>query len=241
MRDEKLRMYYLNKIVNKCQSLYFKGKLLINNILGLPAQTAKEIEIFKIILDHIKNDNKLNIFEWGSGHSTVYYSNYLRQKGVTFEWHSIDNNKTWHEKIKVLVKEKKLDSHVCLYLKEFEPFWRKPDWGPIPPACELFSPKSQNEMAYIDFPRQLDSRFDVVIIDARFRRHCIQTTKEVLLPEGIAILHDAQKTHYHVGLDDFRYRNFLNSGSWYPFQKTPNRVWIGSTGNSSIFERLKRF
>ncbi len=234
-------MYHNNKVLKKFQSLYFEGKMFINNILGVPAMTGKEIQILKIILDHFKDHRKIRIFEWGSGHSTIYYANYLRQKGVDFEWHTIDNNKIWHAKVKALVRKKNLEPYIWLYLKEFEPFWRKPDWGPIPPACEIFSPKSESEMAYINFPRQLNSCYDVVIIDARFRRHCIQTTKEVLLPEGIAILHDAQKTHYHVGLDDFRYRKFLNTGSWYPFQKILNKIWIGSMGNSKIFETLKGF
>ena len=227
--------------MRKFQPLYFKGKLFINSILGLPAQTAKEIQIFKIILDHFNNDKKIKIFEWGSGFSATYYANYLRQKKVDFEWHTIDNNKTWHKKIKALVKKKNLESYIWLYLKEFKPFWEKPHWSPIPPACDGFSPKSENEKSYIRFPSILKDKFDLVIIDARFRRHCIQTAKEVLLPEGIIILHDAQKTHYHVGLHVFRYKRFIDTGSWYPFQKLPNKVWIGSLGNSKIFEVLKRF
>jgi hypothetical protein len=230
-----------NRVLRKFQSLYFEGKMFANSILGLPAQTSKEIQIFKIILDHFKNDHKIKIFEWGSGFSTTYYADYLHKKKVDFEWHTIDNSKTWHEKIKALVKKKNLESYIGLYLREFKPFWEKPHWGPIPPACGVFGPKSENEKSYIRFPSILKDRFDLVIIDARFRRHCIQTTKEILLPEGIAILHDAQKTHYHVGLDDFRYRTFLNTGSWYPFQKMLNKVWIGSMGNSKIFETLKRF
>lgn len=234
-------MYLIRIIVRKLQSLFFKGRMLIYGISGLPAQTRKEIKIFKIILDNVKNADKIRIFEWGSGFSTIYYANFLRKKKLDFEWHTIDNNKAWHKKVKALVRKKHLEPYVWLYLKEFEPFWRRPEWGPIPPACGVFAPKSENEMAYINFPKQLNSRFNIVIIDARFRRHCVETTKEALLPEGIAILHDAQKTHYHIGLDDFRYRKFLNTGSWYPFQKISNKVWIGSMENSKIFETLKQF
>lgn len=214
--------------------------MFINKKLGLPAQTRKEKQIFKAILDNYIN-KKIKIFEWGSGYSTIYYAEYLRKKGAEFEWHSIDNNKDWHEKIKSKVERKGLQPFVRMYLKEFLPFWEKPGWGPIPPACGVFGPKSESEKAYINFPRILNDNFNIVIIDARFRRHCIQTAKEVLLPEGIVILHDAQKAHYHVGLYDFQYRKFLLGGSWYPFQKIPNKVWIGSTGNSKIFEALKQF
>lgn len=234
-------MYHNNKVVRKFQFLYFKGNMFINNILGLPAQTRKEIQIFKIIFRNFIDDNKIKIFEWGSGFSTIYYSEYLRKKGAEFEWHSIDNNKAWHEKVKSKVNKKGLQPYVQLYLKEFLPFWEKPGWGPIPPPCGAFSPKSENEKAYVDFPKLLNDKFDIVIIDARFRRHCIQTAKEVILPEGVVVMHDAQKAHYHVGLDDFQYSKFLLSGSWVPFQKIPNKVWIGSIENSKIFKALKRF
>jgi hypothetical protein len=229
------------KIIRKLQAYYFNMKLSMHGFLELPVQTEKERRIFKAILDQAGDGEVLKIFEWGSGYSTLYYAAYLLQKGVDYEWHSIDNNRGWHEKVMQLVDEKKLQSKVRLYLMEFKPFWEKPGWGSVPPPCGLFVPCSENEKNYINFPRQLGENFDVVIVDARFRRHCIQTTKEVLLPEGIAILHDAQKTHYHIGLDDFRYRKFLNTGSWYPFQKILNKIWIGSMGNSKIFETLKGF
>jgi hypothetical protein len=214
--------------------------MLANRILGLPAQTKKEIKIFKKILDSFIN-KKIIIFEWGSGYSTIYYAQYLRKKGAEFEWHSIDNNQAWYEKIKLNVMKKNLRAYVQIYLKKFPSFWEKPMWGPIPPACGAFSPKSENEKTYVEFPKLLNNKFDILIVDARFRRHCIQTAKEVLQPEGIVILHDAQKMHYHIGLGGFQYGKFLHSGSWYPFQKIQNKIWIGSIENSKIFEALKQF
>lgn len=234
-------MIYIAKIGTMLQSVYFRGRLLVNGILGLPAQTKREIQIFKAIFDNFINNKKIKIFEWGSGFSSIYYAEYLRKKGAEFEWHSIDNDESWYEKVKSKVKKKGFFPYVQLHLKEFLPFWEKPGWGPIPPACGLFGPKSENEEDYINFPKLLNDRFNIVIIDGRFRRHCIQTAKEVLLPEGIVILHDAQKVYYQVGLEYFQYSKFLLSGTWYPFQKVSNKVWIGSMENSKIFNALKRF
>ena len=238
-KNEGTIMYRNNKVVRKIQSLYFKGKLLRNSILGLPAQTSEEIRIFKTMFDNFTDKRKIIIFEWGSGLSTIYYAEYLKKKGAEFKWHTIDNNKTWHKKVKSKVKKKGLQPYVQLYLKEFMPFWEKPGWETIPPPCGIFSPKSENEKDYINLPKLLNDKFDIVIVDARFRRHCVQTAKEAVLPEGIVIMHDAQKAHYHVGLGDFQYSKFFHSGSWYPFQKIPNKVWIGSIGNNRIFELLK--
>ena len=75
-------MSRINRVEQKLQSLYFKGKLLINSVLGLPAQTRKEIEILKTIFNNIIDNKKIKVFEWGSGFSTIYYAEYLR-KGDT--------------------------------------------------------------------------------------------------------------------------------------------------------------
>lgn len=239
-KNEGTIMYRNSKVVRKIQALYFKGKTSINGILGLPIQTSEEIRIFKTVFDNFMDKRKIKIFEWGSGFSTIYYSEYLRKKGAAFEWHSIDNNKAWYEKVESKMKKKGLQPYVQLYLKEFMPFWEKPGWETIPPPCGIFSPKSENEKTYINFPLLLNDKFDIVIVDARFRRHCIQTAKEVLLPGGIVIMHDAQKAHYHIGLEDFQYSKFFHSGKWYPFQKIPNQVWAGSIENNKIFEALQR-
>ena len=157
------------RVVNKLQSLYFKGRLFINGKVGLPAQTRQEIGIFKAVFDGVARNavNKgkgIKIFEWGSGFSTLYYASYLREKGTRFEWHSIDNNRLWHERVKTSVRNACLDSNVTLHLLEFEPFWEKSEWGPVPPPCGVFAPKTDNEKDYVRFPKKLNKEFDLSII-----------------------------------------------------------------------------
>jgi len=139
------------------------------------------------------------------------------------------------------LKSKNLQQYVHLYLKEFLPFWEKPGWGDTPPPCSKFCPKSDNEKAYTEFPKLLNSKFDIVIIDARFRRHCIKTANKVLAPGGVVIMHDAHKLHYHVGLDDYRFSMFLQSGKWYPLQEKSNMLWIGSNEDSKAIHEVKKF
>lgn len=234
-------MSRINRVEQKLQYLYFKGKLLINSVLGLPAQTRKEIEIFKTIFNNIIDNKKIKVFEWGSGFSTIYYAEYLKRRGADFEWDSIDNNKIWHKKVKLMLKNKNLEQNIYLHLKEFLPFWEKPGWGATPPPCGKFCPKSDNEKAYTEFPKVLNGKFDIVIIDARFRRHCIKTAKKVLAPGGVVIMHDAHKLHYHVGLDDYRFSMFRQSGKWYPLQEKSNMLWIGSNEDSKAIHEVKKF
>lgn len=231
------------KIENKLHSLFFSMRLFVNGKMGLPAQTRQEIGIFKAVFggiarDAVKEGKRINIFEWGSGFSTLYYASYLRKRRIRFKWDSIDNNRLWYEKIKTEVQSAYLDSIIDLHLCEFKPFWEKPNWGPVPPPCGAFSPKTENEKDYVRFPEKLKEFFDVVIIDARFRRHCVETAKEVLAPKGVVVMHDAQKPHYHMGLDQFRHSIFLEGGKWHPFQNETNKIWIGSNGASSLISQL---
>lgn len=214
--------------------------MFTKSLWNIPAQTAREINIFKAILDQYQS-GPVKIFEWGSGRSTIYYSKYLRSKNVNFQWHAVDNNRFWYEKVLSDVKKEGLMFHIHLYLKEFLSFWQKPGWGQIPPPCGVFSPKESNEWAYIRLPQEMNQKFDIVIIDARFRRHCIQVTKDMLAPGGVVIMHDAQKPHYHQGLEDFPLSSFYDTGSWYPFQKKPNQIWVGSMMNQNILDILKLF
>jgi tRNA A58 N-methylase Trm61 len=209
--------------------------------LKLPAQTEKERQIFKALFDLTSENRKLRIFEWGSGYSTLYYARYLLGKGVDFEWHSIDNNTIWHEMVKEFVKNNDLQSRVNLYIMEFKPFWEKPGWGSVPPPCGRFAPSSENEKNYVDYPRRLGNKFDVIIVDARFRRRCIQMAKDVLQTDGVVVLHDAHKKQYHDGLELYPYRRFIDSGTWYPMQDESNQMWVGSAENSTVFERLNAF
>jgi predicted O-methyltransferase YrrM len=213
----------------------------IYGLVKLPVQTKKERKIFKAIYNLTPNNKKVSVFEWGSGFSTLYYAHYLKDNGIDFEWHAIDNNRDWHEKVVMLVKQANFQSNIKLYLEEFKPFWEKSGWGPVAPPCGKFAPSSENEKKYVDYPRLLGKKFDVIVVDARFRKRCIQVALKALQPDGIVILHDAQKKQYHEGLESYPTRRFIDSGKWYPLQEEPNRIWIGSLINHPIFDKLKSF
>jgi hypothetical protein len=226
------------KIIGVLQGWCFTARLLAHGKLGLPAQTTQERELFKALFDLVAADGKLRVFEWGCGLSTTYYASFLEKKEIDFEWHALDSNRAWYEKVKRLVVSSKIDDRVKLYLQEFPPFWEKPGWGDVPPPCGVFAPKTEPELGYVDWPLRLGGAFDMIIVDARFRRRCLQTAKDAVKPNGLVILHDAQKQHYHEGLDVFPYRMFVNSGNWHPFQALPNRMWIGSLRDHSAFRLL---
>lgn len=228
------------KIFKKFQNIFFKVRMAINAFLGLPAQTGRERALYRKILDIMAGRGNLDIFEWGSGFSTVYYAQYLRKHGIVFTWDAIDNSNSWARKVMRMIMERGFGNCVRIHVREFPAFWEKSgwDWSVLPPPNGIFSPKSKEELDYIAMPRFLGRRFDIVFIDARFRRHCLKTAKEVLKPGGIIVMHDAQKPHYHEGMANLNFSRFYKGGTWVPFAAQPNKVWLGSLDNKVIFEQL---
>ncbi len=230
------------KIISKLQSMLLKIRLAVSGKLGIPVQTSLERRMYRTILDgYIGCDKKLNVFEWGSGFSTVYYAKYLKKNNIDVEWDAVDNNKMWHHRVLQMLKSNNLDNQVTAHLREFPPFWEKEGWGEIPPPRGVFCPKLEAELEYVNMPNILNKKFDIIFVDARFRRHCIEVVKQVLAPNGIIVMHDAQKPHYHVGLEEFSNRKFYKGGAWFPLQDLPNQVWVGSMDNTQVFENLKSF
>ena len=226
----------INKIIQGLGGIACEIWLRVNGALGLPAQTKKEIKVFKAILDKLASDGKVRVFEWGSGLSSIFYSGYLKGKNADFEWHAIDNNKEWQEKVMSMVEKKDLKGDLTVYLKEFVPFWDKSEWGKLAFSSGAFAPKLEAENGYIDFPKSMDRKFNLVIVDARFRRRCLAVAKEILQPGGVVILHDAQKAQYQVGVNGFKRGKFIFSGKLFPFQCGQNQLWIGSMSDTDLFK-----
>jgi len=203
--------------------------------------TLKEISIYKRCLLSQYLDEPLNIFEYGSGFSTIYFAKFLKRKKLHFHIHSVDNNPKWHVKIKQSVKTEGLNDDITLHLSEFPPFWEKEGWNwAVLPKCGQFAPKTEAEFEYINTPLTIGTKFSFIAIDARFRRRCLEIAAECLTEKGIAFLHDAQKTKYHEPLSLYKYSMFIDSGRYFPFDKGNWKIWLGSLNNPSLSKLKSR-
>lgn len=214
----------------------FSLTMKLHGFLGLPAMTLREVEIIKSVLLSFNKKESLNIFEYGSGYSTCYFGKFLKEKNVKFRIHSIDNNIQWHDKVKNLVNKAGIEEKVILDLYDFPPFWEKEGWSwDCPQRCGEFSPCSDSEHAYINALSKTKEKYDFILIDARFRRRCLELAHQCLNENGIVCLHDAQKAHYHDSLSQYTHSVFINSGKYYPFDKGVWKIWLGSNDNTSIY------
>lgn len=75
-----------------------------------PMMRNHQITAIERLLLNLKK--RLNILEWGSGGSTVYFTDFLDRNGIDYRWTSIEHNYEWFTKVFQLLKDKK---NVSLY------------------------------------------------------------------------------------------------------------------------------
>ena len=181
------------------------------NRRGLPAQSRRDISIIKEELLAVR-DHKLQVFEWGSGRSTIFYAKLLHSAGREFDWYAVDNSPEWFERSRSEVVRARLSGQVHVYCSEFPAFWQIPGYN----YSNVILPNPWSDSAsvadYVNLPKKLEIAFDLIVVDGRFRRRCLQIAKEVLAPNGVVILHDADRTHYHPPLSDYPHVQFLTTG-----------------------------
>jgi hypothetical protein len=84
---------------------------------------------------------------------------------------------------------------------------------------------------------ELGGRFDLILIDGRFRRRCLLAAKEAATPEGLVLLHDAQRLHYHASMTSYPHQVLLATGRLHG-SRSPAHLWAGSTGNAALIADL---
>lgn len=171
-----------------------------------PQMSKDEIKIIEKIL--LSFSPKVDVLEWGSGGSTVYFTEFLKQEGVSYTWDSIEYNRNWYEKIFNLVKD---DKNITITLF---------DVG----NNELKQPNI-NMDEYVSYPATLNKKYDFIFVDGRKRRRCVLEAKKMLKPDGIVILHDGRRTYYHPAFSAFPDRRILlKTGLWQGKLKDPGIV-----------------
>lgn len=138
----------------------------------------KDIAAFESILQ--AHGKHIDVLEWGSGGSTVYFTRFLQSKGISYTWISVEYNKVWYEKISNMLKD---DKNVSIALFDVgNTNVKQPD---IP----------MDE--YVAYPSTLGGKYDVILVDGRKRRRCLLEASKILKPGGVVLLHDARRTYYH--------------------------------------------
>jgi hypothetical protein len=112
-------------------------------------------------------DKYMNVFEFGSGNSTIFFAN--RVQNII----SVEHNKEWFEKIKLLMTHNSKISYV----------------------------ESNSSDLYIESLKINNRKFDIIIIDGIFRNECLVESVNHLTERGLVLLDDSERTDYREGIN----------------------------------------
>jgi SAM-dependent methyltransferase len=124
----------------------------------------------------------LRILEWGAGGSTLYFTRFLHERGIAYEWFGVDNDPAWYERVR---KKAAGDHGIHLALYPFGRFNMLP---------------RKERAAYVAHGTTLGGLFDAIIVDGRERARCLREAYTLLAPGGIVFLHDAERLRYQSAM-----------------------------------------
>ena len=149
--------------------------------------------------------NDMNVFEWGSGGSTIFFANHAKQ--VT----AIEHEEAWARQVRAAIADRKIANAGVEHLPP-EPDAAAALWDAADPSIfasggEPFRGQSfQRYVTSIDqFP---DDSFDLVVVDGRARPSCLKRGMAKVKPAGMLLLDNAERRHYQ------RARALLDPAQW---------------------------
>lgn len=157
-------------------------------------------EVFKALLLELAGTNYIiDVLEYGTGFSAVYYPLFLKDNDIPYTWNSIENDKKWAIKINKLIREFKVNSKVWL--------------------CETSTKnlkKCGNNPAKIRYSRHPDlikKKFDLIYVDGRVRNRCLARCHKYLKPDGVVLLDNANRKKYRPGMKIYK-GTFIKPWIW---------------------------
>lgn len=178
-----------------------------------PMMSAIQTRCFERELLRLANPS-LDVLEWGCGGSTYYYTQFLERHGIPYSWTSIEHKAEWAGMITQALA------------------------GNI--NVEIFTQTDWDE--YVGFPATLEKRFDLILVDGRQRKRCLERARALVKAQGAVLLHDASRTRYRggfAGYPDVRFLCYdLMRGTLQP--ASPWRRFVNAL-NRSFYYRQRPF
>lgn len=194
----------------------------------------RDADLFEaILLRKASSSDVLHVLEWGSGRSTVYFSEMLLGQGKQFFWNSLEYDRAYFlnslEPVfadNAQFKKTEEDGRVVFASSNvrIDVF----NYGKLSPFLHTHAEDRLVPMDdYVTFPAGLGRKFDVVLVDGRKRRLCTLEAKPLLCPGGVVIVHDAYRPYYHCAFETYVSQRFIG-----------DILWIGSNDETDFSDLL---
>ena len=151
-----------------------------------PWMLDKAIEFIDGILK-----KEFDVFEWGSGGSTLYFSK--RVKSVV----SVENDQDWFNNMGAEIKNQGINN-VNLIYANYDRAGNPKDLAN--PDAYLSGSRYYYGKVFEKYTKTIDSfgNFDLVLVDGRARSGCAKHGMSKLKDNGFLIVDDSERAHYSV-------------------------------------------
>lgn len=168
----------------------------------------------------------LRVLEWGSGASTLAFTAALAGAGVDHLWLTLEYDRGFFRE--ALAPALAADpTAAVVWSGDLEGMPAEAlttgtgiraivfDAGRLQPFLpEHLADRNVDLDDYVEAPERLGAHWDVVIVDGRKRRRCLNEAASLTTPDGVVLLHDAQRSWYRCAFDTFTSHRRIGDELW---------------------------
>jgi hypothetical protein len=171
--------------------------------LRKPWMKYREIRVIEDLLIGLQ---PMRCLEWGVGFGTLHFPRLLPKEG---QWQAVEHDSVWAGKIGGM----ELPAQVKLHN--------------VPPDSEPWSPANgdgdfRDFRKYVQFPARYGP-YDFILVDGRAREACLLEARSLLAPQGVVVLHDANRDFLRMQLGLFPHQLAFRD-----YRRYSGGVWMGS-------------
>lgn len=199
--------------------------------------TVRDADLLEQFLLRVfkKNQEKLQIVEWGGGRSTCWYTHILEFFKVPYSWLMLEYNREFFDsEIKDTISERQ--GAQVFYSEDVPDDFSEIVQNNVGPISVVFNhgalapfdtgieaERHVNMDEYVDLPRKFNLESNIIIVDGRKRRRCLLEAQSLVRDEGYVLLHDAWRKHYQCAWDAFKSHSSVG-----------DELWIGSNRETTF-------
>ncbi len=160
----------------------------------MPMMDKRIVRELNYIMDGYIGPEPFDVFEWGSGGSTIWFARKNIGKVI-----SAEHNLTWFKRVASEAKGLGLENCSVHYHPPIPKKGCRDSFG------HMYSMPNMSFRDYIKCLPSLKIKFDLILIDGRARVKCFKEAIKHVKKRGIIILHDSERECYreceHIAVD----------------------------------------